>query len=141
VINKEFKYPLRMKAKISGQVIEFDGLCSGTVIKQGSYKENDPVGHYSTDWAEHTRGNMWESYEENEEWPKDDGKPEQYQIGIDTFERMRANATFEEAMGFIKYSIDKYNTRKKGQDLSDYQKIKDYCDQAIWWIENRGEKI
>ena len=64
-------------------------------------------------------------------------KPKQYQIGIDTFERMKANATLEEAMGFIRWNIDKYNTRKKGQDISDYIKIKDYCDQAIWWLKNR----
>ena len=64
-------------------------------------------------------------------------KPKQYELGIDTFERMRANATFEEAMGFIRWNIDKYNTRVKGQDLSDYKKIKAYCDEAIWWIENK----
>jgi hypothetical protein len=64
-------------------------------------------------------------------------KPIQYDNGIDTFERMRANATFEEAMGFIRWNIDKYNTRKKNQELQDYNKIKDYCDEAIWWIENR----
>lgn len=61
-------------------------------------------------------------------------KPEQYRVGIDTFERMRANATFEEAMGFIRWNIDKYNTRKKGQYISDYKKIKDYCDEAIHWL-------
>lgn len=65
-------------------------------------------------------------------------KPSHYQIGIDTFERMRANATIEEAMGFIRWNIDKYNTRKKGQDISDYKKIKDYCDEAIWWLSNRS---
>lgn len=66
-------------------------------------------------------------------------KPEQYNIGIDTFERMRANATFEEAMGFIRWNIDKYNTRQKGQDMSDYKKIKAYCDEALWWLEKEGD--
>ncbi len=66
---------------------------------------------------------------------KDMEKPKQYNIGIDTFERMRANATVEEAMGFIRWNIDKYNTRQKGQDVSDYKKIKDYCDEAIYWLE------
>jgi|GEM_PF-3125122 len=65
-------------------------------------------------------------------------KPKQYKIGIDTFERMRANASLEEAMGFIRWNIDKYNTRKKDQDISDYGKIKDYCDEAIWWLKNKG---
>lgn len=71
----------------------------------------------------------------------DCNKPKQYQIGIDTFERMKANATLEEAMGFIRWNIDKYNTRKKGQDISDYIKIKDYCDQAIWWLKNRKDNV
>ncbi|MFW9626836.1 MAG: DUF3310 domain-containing protein [Sulfurospirillum sp.] len=71
----------------------------------------------------------------------DCNKPKQYQIGIDTFERMKANATLEEAMGFIRWNIDKYNTRKKGQTISDYKKIKDYCDQAVWWLENRSNNV
>lgn len=62
----------------------------------------------------------------------------QYDIGIDTFTRMRANATKEEALGFIRWNIDKYNTRKKGQDLSDYKKIIDYANEAIWWLENEN---
>ena len=65
-------------------------------------------------------------------------QPQHYNIGIDTFERMRANATYEEAMGFIRWNIDKYNTRKKGCDKEDYIKIKAYCNEALWWIENRG---
>jgi len=69
--------------------------------------------------------------------PKQD-TPDHYDIGIDTFTRMRANATFEEAMGFIRWNIDKYNTRKKGQDVEDYTKIKAYCDEAMWWLENMG---
>lgn len=63
-------------------------------------------------------------------------KPAQYQIGIDTFERMRANATYEEAMGFIRWNIDKYNTRQKGQDKEDYEKIINYAQEALWWIKN-----
>lgn len=71
---------------------------------------------------------------------KEDFKPEQYRVGIDTFERMKANATLEEAMGFIRWNIDKYNTRKKGQDISDYKKIIDYANEAIWWLENKENK-
>jgi hypothetical protein len=63
-------------------------------------------------------------------------KPPQYNIGIDTFERMRANATYEEAMGFIRWNIDKYNTRQKGQDEDDYKKIISYAQEALWWIKN-----
>jgi hypothetical protein len=63
-------------------------------------------------------------------------KPAQYDIGIDTFTRMRANANLVEAMGFIRWNIDKYNTRKKGQDKSDYKKIIDYCNEALWWLDN-----
>lgn len=64
-------------------------------------------------------------------------KPPQYNIGIDTFERMRANATHEEAMGFIRWNIDKYNTRQKGQDEDDYKKIISYAQEALWWIKNK----
>jgi hypothetical protein len=63
-------------------------------------------------------------------------KPPQYNIGIDTFERMRANAKYEEAMGFIRWNIDKYNTRQKGQDKQDYEKIISYAQEALWWIKN-----
>ena len=68
-----------------------------------------------------------------------DEKPEQYKIGMDTFEYMRANATFDEAMGFIKYNIHKYIFRKKGQEAEDMKKIKAYCDEGMWWLENRRD--
>ena len=67
-------------------------------------------------------------------------QPKHYQIGIDTFTRMRANATYEEAMGFIRWNIDKYNTRAKGQDEEDYKKIEAYCKEALWWFTNRRAK-
>jgi tRNA(Ile)-lysidine synthase TilS/MesJ len=67
-------------------------------------------------------------------------KPKHYDIGIDTFTRMRANATFEEAMGFIRWNIDKYNTRAKGQDEEDYKKIEAYCKEALWWFVNKRAK-
>jgi len=72
--------------------------------------------------------------------PKRATTPPQYDIGIDTFTRMRANATLVEAMGFIRWNIDKYNTRKKGQDKSDYKKIIDYCNEALWWLDNHEEQ-
>lgn len=67
-------------------------------------------------------------------------KPKQYHIGIDTFQRMRANATYEEAMGFIRWNIDKYNTRVKGEEASDYNKIIAYANEALWWIERENAK-
>jgi hypothetical protein len=50
---------------------------------------------------------------------------------------MRANATPEEALGFIRWNIDKYNTRKKGQDRSDLEKIIAYAKEGIWWLDNQ----
>lgn len=63
------------------------------------------------------------------------GKPEQYQIGIDTFERSEANMTREEILACCRFNIDKYNWRKKDQDLSDFKKIIDYANFAIKQIE------
>ena len=54
-------------------------------------------------------------------------KPKQYQIGIDTFDLMRENATPEERVSFAKWNIMKYAMRKKGQDISDFEKIVDYA--------------
>lgn len=64
-------------------------------------------------------------------------KPIQYDNGIDTFERMRANATFEEIIGACKLNIDKYIWRKKGCDREDLVKAKDYIDL---WISILDEK-
>lgn len=58
-------------------------------------------------------------------------KPPQYQIGIDTFERSKANQSPEMRVEIAKFMIDKYNWRNKGQDMEDFEKIKDYCDFAI----------
>ena len=59
------------------------------------------------------------------------GKPSQYNIGIDTFERMEANCNTEEILAFCNGNIDKYNWRKKGSDLEDFKKIIDYASFAI----------
>ena len=58
-------------------------------------------------------------------------KPIQYQIGIDTFQRAKANLTKDEVIACIKFNIDKYNWRKKGQDIEDFKKIIDYAKFAI----------
>jgi hypothetical protein len=58
-------------------------------------------------------------------------KPEQYQIGIDTFERAEANLSKEEILAICKFNIDKYNWRQKNQDKEDFKKIIDYANWAI----------
>ena len=58
-------------------------------------------------------------------------KPIQSQIGIDTFQRAKANLTKNELMACIKFNIDKYNWRVKGQDIEDFKKIIDYANFAI----------
>ena len=62
--------------------------------------------------------------------PKDD-KPKQYQIGIDTFQRAEANMTKEEVLACVRFNIDKYNWRKKGQDKEDFKKIIDYANWGL----------
>ncbi len=62
-------------------------------------------------------------------------KPPQYQIGIDTFERMEKNCTLEERLAFVKGSIDAYLWRKKGQDKQDFEKIINYANWAIKQME------
>ena len=65
-------------------------------------------------------------------------KPIQYQTGIDTFQRAKANLTKDELIACIKFNIDKYNWRKKGQDIEDFKKIIDYANFAIEVL--KGEK-
>ena len=67
-------------------------------------------------------------------------KPKQYQNGIDTFERAKANMTKEEIIAVCKFNIDKYTWRDKGQDLEDAKKIKDYADLMIWAITQKENK-
>ena len=62
--------------------------------------------------------------------PKDN-KPKQYQIGIDTFERCEVNMTKDEIFACVRFNIDKYNWRKKGQDKEDFEKIMDYAQWAL----------
>jgi hypothetical protein len=58
-------------------------------------------------------------------------KPKQYQIGIDTFQRSEANMTKEEILACVRFNIDKYVWRKKGQDKEDFEKIIKYAEWAI----------
>ena len=79
------------------------------------------------------RFDYWENWNDAE--PKEE-KPIQYQIGIDTFERMESNCTIEERLAFVRGNIDKYNWRKKGQDKQDFEKIINYANWAIKQLEN-----
>lgn len=77
-----------------------------------------------------------EGYAFWEKWHKKPSeKPTQYQIGIDTFERAEANMIKEEIIACCKFNIDKYNWRKKGQDIEDFKKIIDYANFAIKQLE------
>jgi hypothetical protein len=67
---------------------------------------------------------------------KSESKPPQYQIGIDTFERMEANCTLGDRIAFVKGNIDKYNWRDKGQDKQDFKKIINYAKWAIKQIDD-----
>ena len=58
-------------------------------------------------------------------------KPKQYQIGIDTFQRAEANMTKDEILACVRFNIDKYNWRKKGQDKEDFIKIIAYAEWAL----------
>jgi hypothetical protein len=58
-------------------------------------------------------------------------KPDQYQIGIDTFARAEANLIKDQILAICKFNIDKYTWRQKGQDKEDFQKIIDYANWAI----------
>lgn len=58
-------------------------------------------------------------------------KPKQYDIGIDTFTRAKANMSKEELLACCKFNIDKYCWRVKGQDKEDFEKIIAYSKFAL----------
>ena len=84
------------------------------------------------DWHSTGDGHSFWSRLHAEEYP---AKPIQYTKGIDTFERMESNCNKEEILAFCKGNIDKYNWRKKNQDIDDYYKIIDYAKFAIKQLE------
>ena len=59
---KEFQYPMWFKFNSNGLVIKFDGLESGTVVKEGTtpYKK----GEYKNTWTPHTDADVWTEIEE-----------------------------------------------------------------------------
>lgn len=58
-------------------------------------------------------------------------KPKQYQIGIDTIERSKANLTPENILAICQFQIDKYTWREKDQDIEDFEKVIYYANWAI----------
>lgn len=68
------------------------------------------------------------SWDNPEEY--DSNKPEHYKIGIDTFERAKANLQPDHIISICKFNIDKYNWRDKNQDLEDLIKIEAYV--KLW---------
>ena len=133
---KEFTYPMWFKHKNLGYVVRFDGLTVGEVVYGF---ENWLLDYAKSDnWTEHTDDSIWVQVENpNKDECEIDNpiginqKPIQYQIGIDTFQRAKANLTKDELIACIKFNIDKYNWRKKGQDIEDFKKIIDYANFAI----------
>jgi len=57
--------------------------------------------------------------------------PTQYDITIDTFKRAESNMTLPERMSCVKFNIDKYNWRNKGQDKEDLEKIIAYANWGL----------
>lgn len=67
----------------------------------------------------------------NEKIAEEVSKPKQYQIGIDTIERSKANLTPENILSICQFQIDKYTWRKKNQDIEDFEKVIYYANWAI----------
>jgi hypothetical protein len=67
-------------------------------------------------------------------------RPDEYKGDIDTFDRIEANCNLEERLAFIKGGIDKYNWRKKGQDMADFKKIIDYANFGIKQLKDEEIK-
>jgi len=57
--------------------------------------------------------------------------PTQYDMKIDTFKRAESNMTLPERMSCVKFNIDKYNWRNKGQDKEDLEKIIAYANWGL----------
>ena len=143
-------YPMWFKHKKWGYVVQFTDLRDGIVAVEGTNPRIDKDFSCNM-WTAHTDSKTWEQVKNpNKELDKldDDSinemeeyehqKPIQYQIGIDTFQRAKANLTKDELIACIKFNIDKYNWRKKGQDIEDFKKIIDYANFAIEVL--KGEK-
>lgn len=66
-------------------------------------------------------------------------KPKHYDVGIDTFDRMFENMDKKELMACVRFNIDKYNIRNKGQDKEDLKKIIEYAKYGLKVLEEKNE--
>lgn len=55
---KEFEYPMWFKSLTNDQVIEFDSIDTGTVVKKGFLDECSNIGYYDL-WIPHTDVMTW----------------------------------------------------------------------------------
>lgn len=127
--------------KIKDLPINLRELALDSQLKQhGSFGENERI-IAAFNWLDTPEGwgfwaNVWLNYdqptiEEQQTTIEESEKPTQYKIGIDTFERAKANLTKEELLACCRFNIDKYTWRKKDQDKSDFEKIIAYATYAI----------
>jgi len=54
----KFDYPLAFMQELSQEIVLFDSLTSGTVLKQGTNWYSNKKGEYSENWMPHTN-NYW----------------------------------------------------------------------------------
>lgn len=100
--------------------------------KKNDYCDKNKCISYAFAWDETPEGfDFWHSVYEGNIPKIEKLKPTQYKIGIDTFERAKANLTKEELLACCRFNIDKYTWRKKDQDKSDFEKIIAYAKFAI----------
>jgi len=92
------------------------------------------------DWAQIDADCFIERFGKSSENSQKTTKPKQYQVGIDTFKRAKANMNSGEIVAACKFNIDKYTWREKGQDVEDFKKIKDYCDLAIRTLQSEDKQ-
>lgn len=83
--------------------------------------------------------NQYDEHEKEhlEEFHRQTKKPKQYQIGIDTFTRMRANMSNEKVIAATVVTVDAYIWRDKGSDIEDLKKARDWLDECISIVEER----
>jgi len=62
-------------------------------------------------------------------------RPKQYQHGIDTFTRAKANMSIEGIMAATVITVDAYIWRNKGTDYEDFKKARDWLDYCIKCME------
>lgn len=121
--------------KVNGCI--YDNVCFS--LKDITYNDNHKAWYSGEDVAPVVT--LWcniNGYSKITKYKND--KPKQYKKGIDTMCRAESNMTLNERLGAVKWNIDKYNWRDKGQDREDFIKIKAYCDYAIKQLDNERKQ-